>query len=72
MKTENGVDTENPFLATFRKHENIDALTREILIELVEHIKVYEGGDVSVRFKYIDDMSHVWEFIEVNTQKKAG
>ena len=72
MKTENGVDTENPFLATFRKHENIDALTREILIELVEHIKIYENGDISVRFKHIDDMRHVWEFIEVNTQKKAG
>lgn len=33
---ENGIDTENPFLATFRKYENIDKLTREILIELVD------------------------------------
>jgi len=49
----------------------LDALTREILIELVEHIKIYEGGDVSVRFKHIDDVHHVWEFIEVNTAKKA-
>jgi ssDNA-binding Zn-finger/Zn-ribbon topoisomerase 1 len=76
-KTENGVDTENPFLATFRKHENIDALTREILIELVEHIKIYEGGDIAIRFKHSDDMRHVWEYIEVNTEeqqatKKAG
>lgn len=29
---ENGIDTENPFLATFRKYENIDKLTREILV----------------------------------------
>ena len=69
-KTENGVDAENPFLVNFRKHENIDKLTREILIELVDHIKVYEGGDIAVRFKYGDDMRHVWEYIEVNT--KAG
>jgi len=36
----NGVDTENLFLTTFSKYENIDKLTREILIELVDHIKV--------------------------------
>jgi len=73
-KTENGIDTENPFLTAFRKHENIDALSREILIELVEHIKIYDGGNVAVRFKHTDDMRHVWEFIEVNTEerKKAG
>ena len=67
-KTENGIDEENPFLATFRKHENIEALTRELLIELVEHIKIYEGGDIAVRFKHGDDMRHVWEFIEVNME----
>ncbi|MDR1538927.1 MAG: DUF4368 domain-containing protein [Clostridiales bacterium] len=40
-KTENGVD---PFLATFHMHENIDALTREVLIELADHIKIHEGA----------------------------
>ena len=30
--------------------------------------------NVAVRFKHTDDMRHVWEFIEVNTEerKKAG
>lgn len=60
------------FLATFRKYGSIDKLTREMLIELVGHIKVYEGGDIAVRFKYKDEMRHVCEYIEVNTQKKAG
>jgi len=73
-KTENSVDVENPFLVTFRKHENIDALTREVLIELVDQVKIHEGGDIVVSFKYKDDMRHVWEYIEVNTEKqrKAG
>ena len=47
-EVENGVDTENLFLTTFSKYENIDKLTRQILIELVDHIKVYEGGDISI------------------------
>lgn len=73
-KTESGIDIENPFLTVFRKHEDIEKLTREVLIELVEHIKVYEGGDVAVRFKYRDEYRRVMEYIEVNTEtlKKAG
>ena len=35
---ENGIDTENPFLTAFRQYQNIDKLTRDILIELVDHI----------------------------------
>ena len=71
-KTENGIDAENPFLAIFRKHENIHQLTRDVLIELVEYVRVYESGDISVRFKYKDEMRHVSEYIEANTQLKAG
>jgi len=70
---ENGVDAENPFLASFRKYENIDKLTREILIELVDSIKIYEGGDISIKFKFADEYRRVAEYIEINNQdKKAG
>lgn len=68
---EKGVDTENPFLAAFRKYENIDKLTREILIELVDYIKVYEGGDISIRFKFADEYRRVTEYIEANTHAEA-
>ena len=70
---ENGVDTENPFLTAFRKYENIDKLTREILIELVDHIKVYEGGDISICFKFADQYQRIAEYIDINSQtEKAG
>jgi site-specific DNA recombinase len=68
---EKGVDIENPFLAVFRKYENIDKLTREILIELVDYIKVYEGGDISIRFKFADEYRRVTEYIEANTHAEA-
>ena len=35
----NGVDQEHPALVAFMKFENIDSLSREILIELIDHIK---------------------------------
>lgn len=68
---EKGVDTENPFLTAFSKYENIDRLTREILIELVDHIKVHEGGDISIRFKFADEYRRITEYIEVNTPAAA-
>ena len=65
-KLENGVDAENPFLTAFRKYENIDKLTREILIELIDYIKVHEGGDISIRFKFADELRRIMEYVEIN------
>ena len=68
---ENGVDTENPFLTAFRQYQNIDTLTRDILIELVDHIKVYEGGNISIVFRFADELRRIKEFIELNTHNEA-
>jgi DNA invertase Pin-like site-specific DNA recombinase len=68
---ENGIDTENPFLATFRKYENIEKLTREVLIELVDHIKVYENGNISVSLRFANEYRRVAEYIKVNTHSEA-
>ena len=51
----NGVDQEHPALVAFMKFENIDGLSREILIELIDHIKVYENGNISaVSYTHLD------------------
>ena len=47
--------------------DHIDKLNREILIELVDHIKVYENGNISVRFKFADELRKIAEYIEINT-----
>ena len=72
---ENGVDAESPFLAAFLKYQNIDKLTREILAKLIDYIKVYEGGNISVKFKYADEFRRMAEYIELNApmvQEAAG
>lgn len=63
----NGVDNEHPSLVAFMKHQNINALSREILIELIDQIKVYENGNISVRFKFADELRKIAEYIEINT-----
>ena len=69
---ENGVDTESPCLTAFLKYRNIDKLTREILGELIDHIKVYEGGGISVKFKYTDEFRRIAEYIELNSPMVRG
>lgn len=68
---ENGIDIENPFLKAFRQYGNIEKLTRDVLIELVDHIKVYEGGNISIVFRFADELRRIQEFIEVNNPSEA-
>lgn len=68
---QNGITAESPFLVVFKKFENIEKLTREVLVELVDHIKVHENGNISVKFKVADQLRRVMEYIEINIQSEA-
>ena len=63
----NGVNNEHPALVAFMKYQNISTLTREILIELVDHIKVYENGNISVKLIFADELRKIAEYIHLNT-----
>ena len=65
----NGVDNEHPALVAFMKYQNIDKLTREALIDLIDHIKVYENGNISVKCKFADEFRKIAEYIEINTSE---
>ena len=67
----NGVDNEHPALVAFMRFENIDELSRDILVELIDHIKVYENGNISVRFKFADELRKIAEYIDLNTDTQA-
>lgn len=55
------ISTESPYLVGFKKSKTITRLTREVLIELVDHIKIHENGNISVKFKFADDQFRVIE-----------
>lgn len=44
----------NAFIENFKKYKGLNALTREILSELIENIFVHEGGDLEIRLKFRD------------------
>ena len=59
-------------IAELMKYQNIEALNREILVELVDYIKVYENGNISVKFKFADELHKIAEYIEINTTEDTA
>lgn len=48
-------ELENPVLEVYRKSGNIYELTRDILIQLVDHIRIYENGSICVKLRFADE-----------------
>ena len=64
---EKGFDIENPLWIAFLQHKNITSLTRDVLIEFVDHIKVYKGGNISIVFNFADEFHQVKEYVGVTS-----
>ncbi|MDD3334774.1 MAG: recombinase family protein [Eubacteriales bacterium] len=70
-ESDNGVNGSNAFLNAFVKHRNLDKLTREVLVELVEVIYVHEGGELTIQFRFSDAFKQATEYIEQNRELQA-
>ena len=64
----NGLTTENRFIENFKKHQNITELTRDVVVELINNIYIYEGGKIEVEVKFRDEYLNALQFIELNKQ----
>ncbi len=58
--------SENEFISHFKKYRNIDKLTRAMVIELIDEIKVHEGSKITICFKFRDEFEKAVEYIERN------
>lgn len=63
---ESGVDSENAFLANFRKYGTITELTRPMLLELVKEIRVYDENRVEIELNFRDAYAQLIEYLEMN------
>ena len=52
---------DNPFISSFKKHRNITSLTREIVIELIDNIYVFDNREIQIDFKFADAYSQAQE-----------
>jgi len=60
---QNGVDETNSFLSQFVKYRNLQTLTREVIVELIDMIYVHEGGKITIKFKFSDAYAAVQDYI---------
>ena len=65
---QNGVDETNPFLTQFVKYRNLQNLTREVVVELIDMIYVHEGGGITIQFKFSDAYAAAKEYIQDHGQ----
>lgn len=65
---ENGQDSTNQFLENFVKYRNIDKLTREVIVALIDMIYIYEGNKIKIVFKYQYPFKAAMEYIENNKE----
>ena len=62
-EAQNGVDETNSFLSQFIKYRNLQTLTREVIVELIDMIYVHEGGKITIKFKFSDAYAAVQDYI---------
>ncbi|MDE6420472.1 MAG: recombinase family protein [Lachnospiraceae bacterium] len=65
---EKGQDRTNQFLENFIRYKNIDHLTREVVVALIDMIYVYEENKIKIVFKYRDPYEAAREYIENNKE----
>lgn len=65
----NGITSNNPYLQTFLKYQNIDHLERGIVVTLIKQINIYEGKRIEVEFNFADQHQRILDFIEANQTK---
>lgn len=54
----------NGFAEYFIKHRNIKALTRPVVVELIDKILVHEGGKITIKVNFADAFESALEYIE--------
>lgn len=67
-EVQNGVDETNSFLSQFIKYHNLQELTREVMVELIDMIYVHEGGNITIKFKFSDAYAAAKDYIRQHKQ----
>ena len=62
-EVQNGVNETNSFLSQFVKYRNLQTLTREVIVELIDMIYVHEGGKITIKFKFSDAYAAAQDYI---------
>ncbi|KJS20443.1 MAG: recombinase [Clostridiaceae bacterium BRH_c20a] len=60
----NNKTTINLWIQNFKQYQNIETLTRKIVVSLIKKIYVYENGKIDIHFRYLSEYESAIRFIE--------
>ena len=66
---QSGLTSAQSWFAQFRKYSNIDKLTRNTIVSLIERVEVNSDRDIHVRFRHADQFSAALAYLDL--QKKT-
>lgn len=77
---EGGLTNAQGWFAQFRQYENIDKLTRNTIVSLIERIEINDNKDIHVKFRHADQFATALEYLDMRkgpqrkiiTMKGAG
>lgn len=64
INIEAGISEHQCWLEQFAKFKNVNLITREVIVSLVEKIYIYEENEVEVVFNYRDEFKDIVSFLE--------
>ncbi|MCL2299573.1 MAG: DUF4368 domain-containing protein, partial [Firmicutes bacterium] len=67
IKAAQGVAANNEYFERFLKYQNIEALDRLMLVELIDRIYINEDKSVKVEFNFSDQYLRIMDFVQENT-----
>lgn len=65
-RADEGVDGGNAFLSAFVKYRNLEKLSREAAVELIDAIYVHEDGSLTIQFRFEDAFEQAVQYIRQN------
>ena len=67
LKAAKGVQANSEYFERFLKYQNIEALDRLMLVELIDRIYINEDKSVKVEFNFSDQYMRIMDFVQQNT-----
>ena len=64
VNIEAGISEHQCWLAQFAEYKNINSITRQVIVALVEKIFIYEGAEIEVVFNYRDEFKDIMSFLK--------
>ena len=58
----------NKFVSTFIKYKGFDCLTRDMAINLIDRVNIYEGKRIELEMKFKDEFESALKYVEDNLQ----